>query len=155
MDHGVKAADNFAKGYNCAQSVVLAYADEIGLERKTALMLSSSFGGGMGRLREVCGAVSGIFMVAGIKFGYSDPQDNAAKKNLYRLVQEFAHRFEEENGSIICRELLCMSVKKDSPEPEKRTGEYYKKRPCKELVASAADIFDYLCKEVKDGGFKY
>lgn len=140
--HSEIAKALFCEGYNCAQAVFAAFCDEMGLEFETALRLSSSFGGGMGRLREVCGAVSGMFMVAGMLRGYSDPKDKAAKAEHYALVQTLAKRFEEENQSIICRELLGLSVKKEAPTPEERTREYYKKRPCAELVACAAEILD-------------
>lgn len=136
----------FLEGYNCAQAVVLAFADDFGLEKKTAVMLSSSFGGGMGRLREVCGAVSGMFMVLGLKYGYDSPENNEAKKELYQKVQEVAGIFKEDNGSIICRELLGLNQKgKSDPTPEARTETYYKKRPCKDLVKFAADLVeDYI-----------
>ncbi len=136
----------FLEGYNCAQAVVLAFADDFGLEKKTAVMLSSSFGGGMGRLREVCGAVSGMFMVLGLKYGYDSPENNEAKKELYKKVQEVAGIFKEDNGSIICRELLGLNQKgKSDPTPEARTETYYKKRPCKDLVKFAADLVeDYI-----------
>ncbi len=136
----------FLDGYNCAQAVVLAFADDFGLEKKTAVMLSSSFGGGMGRLREVCGAVSGMFMVLGLKYGYDSPENNEAKKELYKKVQEVAGIFKEDNGSIICRELLGLNQKgKSDPTPEQRTETYYKKRPCKDLVKFAADLVeDYI-----------
>jgi len=137
-----RAAELFLKGYNCAQSVIAVYCEELGLPLDTALMLSSSFGGGMGRLREVCGAVSATFMVAGLKYGYTDPSDIQAKKQHYAFIQDLARRFESENGSIVCRELLGLDCKRQSSIPEARTGEYYSKRPCKELVASAVRIFD-------------
>ncbi|MDR1630892.1 MAG: C-GCAxxG-C-C family protein [Oscillospiraceae bacterium] len=140
--HSEKAKSLFHEGYNCAQAVFAAFCDETGLDFETALRLSSSFGGGMGRLREVCGAVSGMLMAAGMIFGYSDPKDKAAKAEHYALVQALAKRFEVENGSIICRELLGLSVKKESPALEERTESYYKKRPCADLVACAAEILD-------------
>lgn len=140
MDYGKKAESLFKEGYNCAQAVVLAFSDSLGLDRKTALMLSSSFGGGMGRLREVCGAVSGMFMVAGLKNGYTDPADTAGKAEHYKLIQHLAEEFKKENGYIVCRSLLGLSAGADNPEPSKRTAEYYKKRPCGELVRMAAEI---------------
>ncbi len=140
--HSKKAKEFFQKGYNCSQSVLLAFADEIGLDEQTILKVSSSFGGGMGRLREVCGAVSGMFMVAGMIYGYTDPNDHKAKTEHYKRIQHLAEKFKEQNGSIVCRELLGLSVKVDNPTPEKRTTEYYKKRPCAELVEQAAQIMD-------------
>lgn len=130
----------FKQGYNCSQAVIAAFCEDIGIDLETALKLSSSFGGGMGRLREVCGAVSGMFMVAGMKYGYSDPKDIASKTEHYKLIQDLASRFLEENRSIICRELLGMNQGPDSHIPEARTNEYYKKRPCVELVGCAAQI---------------
>ena len=144
---GEIAKQYFLDGYNCAQAVVLAFAQDFGLDKKTAVMLSSSFGGGMGRLREVCGAVSGMFMVLGLKYGYASPEDNQAKKELYKKVQEVAGLFKEDNGSIICRELLGLNqTGKSDPTPELRTESYYKKRPCKDLVQFAADLVDEYIK---------
>lgn len=140
MKKDEQAAKLFKDGYNCAQAVLAAYCDEINLDMDTALALSSSFGGGMGRLREVCGAVSGMFMVAGLKAGYTDPKNMDAKKRHYELIQEMAKRFKDENGSIICRELLGLADGADKPTPDARTAEYYKKRPCDEYVACAARI---------------
>lgn len=143
-NHGEKAEQLFKKGYNCSQSVLLAFSDLTGLEEKTAAMLSSSFGGGLGRMREVCGAVSGASMVLGLLRGYSDPEDYSAKKAHYELIQEFANRFKAQNGSIICRELLSGTSSEEGNIPEKRTEEYYKKRPCPALVRQAADILDEM-----------
>ncbi len=137
-----KAMDLFKEGYNCSQAVFLAFEDLYDMDRKTALKLSSSFGGGMGRLREVCGAVSGMFMVAGILYGYDSPDDQEEKSAHYARIQELAKEFENINGSIICRELLGLSKKNDEPVPEKRTDEYYKKRPCVQLVGIAAAIME-------------
>lgn len=142
-----KARELFQQGYNCAQSVFLAFEDLYQIDHKTALMLSSSFGGGMGRLREVCGAVSGMFMVAGVLYGYDSPKDYEAKKEHYERIQYLAHRFEEINGSIVCRTLLGLDHGKDSPAPEHRTNEYYKKRPCGRLVEIAAWIMHQYISE--------
>lgn len=143
----VKAKELFKNGYNCAQAVFCTFADELGIDFETALKLSSSFGGGMGRLREVCGTVSAMFMIAGLKYGYTSNNDDDAKEKHYALIQELAQKFEEQNGSIICRELLGLDVKHDIPKPEKRTEEYYTNRPCEEFVASAAKIIsDYISK---------
>ena len=142
-----KAKALFREGYNCAQAVFLAFEDVYSIDRETALKLSSSFGGGMGRLREVCGAVSGMFMVAGVLYGYDSPTDHGAKKDHYARIQELAKEFEKENGSILCRDLLNLGEGKDSPNPEHRTESYYKKRPCAELVEMAAAIMeDYISK---------
>lgn len=130
----------FKKGYNCSQSVALAFCDEIGIDQSKMLKMVSSFGGGMGRLREVCGAVSGMFFVAGALYGYDDPKDYQAKKEHYARIQELAARFKEENGSIVCRELLGEAGKDHSSVPSERTAEYYKRRPCPEMAATAARL---------------
>lgn len=147
------AMDNFLKGYNCTQSVLLAFEDLLPEEnRKEILCMASSFGGGMGRLREVCGSVSGMFLVAGLLYGYDGPETGQKKTDLYAGVQELAHRFEQKNGSIVCRELLGLSVKEQTPVPEKRTQEYYKKRPCKELIGMAAEILEEFIRETEKSG---
>lgn len=146
-NHQERAEALFKQGYNCAQSVFAAYSDELGMYMVTALKLSSSFGGGMGRLREVCGAVTGMFMVAGLKNGYSDPADKEAKAKHYKLIQELANQFKAQNDFIICRELLGLSKPEDSPVPEERTEHYYSSRPCVELVKSAARILDKYLEE--------
>ena len=132
----------FTQGYNCAQSVVLAFADELDADEATLARLSSSFGGGLGRMREVCGAVSGMAIVAGLLYGYDDPADGQAKAAHYERIQTLAKKFEAENGSIICRELLGLNRKHDAPVPEARSADFYKKRPCRELVGMAAEILD-------------
>ena len=137
-----KAMENFKQGYNCSQSVFLAFSDFYSMDQDTALRISSSFGGGMGRLREVCGAVSGMFMVAGILYGYTDPKDHKSKTKHYERIQDLAREFKNRNHSIICRELLGLEAGPDSPVPELRTKEYYKKRPCVELVGMAAEIME-------------
>ena len=106
MDHGMKAAELFLSGYNCAQSVAVAFCDVTGLDEKTAARTVAAFGGGMGRLREVCGAVSGMLMVLGQLYGYDNSDADAKKKELYKQVQQLAEQFKQENGSIICREIL-------------------------------------------------
>ena len=142
-----KAMDLFKEGFNCSQAVFLAFEDKYGVDREFALRLSSSFGGGMGRLREVCGAVSGMFMVAGALYGYSSPLDYEAKSNHYKRIQELANEFQNFNKSIVCRELLGLDKGKDNHAPEKRTEEYYKKRPCGELVGIAAAIMENYINE--------
>ena len=141
MDHGIQAAELFLSGYNCAQAVAVAFCDVTGLEEKTAARMVSGFGGGMGRLREVCGAVSGMLMVAGLLYGYEDPgEQDIVKKDHYALVQELCAKFKEEAGSIICREIL--ENPPSDPNPTPRTAEYYKTRPCVRLVMLAAQILD-------------
>lgn len=145
--YGKKAMELFKEGFNCSQAVVLAFEDKYNLDRKTILQLSSSFGGGMGRLREVCGAVSGMFMVAGLLYGYDSPSDFEGKAEHYKRIQELAKKYEDINGSIICRELLVLSKGKDDYVPEKRSENYYKKRPCPVLVAIAATIMEEYINE--------
>src|SRR5574344_2128641 len=147
INHAQKAEELFKSGYNCAQSVFAVYAEDYGIDFETALKLSSSFGGGMGRLREVCGAVSGMFMAVGLILGYSSNDNKDEKKSHYERIQYLAHEFEKQNGSIICRELLNLDHKNDSPIPSERTNEYYKKRPCGELVKEACNILDKYLKE--------
>lgn len=135
-----KTGELFREGYNCAQSVFCAFSDELGFDFETALKLSSSFGGGMGRLREVCGAVSAMFMIAGLKYGYTTPNNDEIKGEHYSRIQELAARFKEKHGTIICRELLGLDVKQDNPIPSKRTEQYYKDRPCEDIVRDASEI---------------
>ena len=145
MDHAKLARELFLQGYNCAQSVFGAFTDVTGMDLDMAMKVASSFGGGMGRMREVCGACSGVFMTAGFLFGGYDPNDRAAKAAHYVKIQELAARFREKNGSIICRELLKGA--ETSPVPEGRSGGYYKKRPCADYVEDAAVILDAMLKE--------
>ncbi len=140
--YGKKAMALFKEGYNCSQAVMLAFADKYDIEESAAVKLASSFGGGMGRMREVCGAVSGMFMVAGLLYGYDDPKAREEKADHYARIQELAAEFTKLNGSIVCRELLGLSQKKDEPTPSERTDEYYKKRPCEQLVGIAAAIME-------------
>lgn len=144
---GRAAMELFLSGYNCTQAVVLAYEDLIGMDRGTLLRMSSSFGGGMGRLREVCGTVSGMFLVAGFLYGYDDPGAFEEKAAHYGRIQELAARFRERQGSIVCRELLGLSGGADDPVPERRTEEYYRKRPCPQLAGLAAAILEQFIAE--------
>lgn len=140
MDHSMYAAELFYNGHNCAQAVMVAFCDVTGLDRDMAARMSSSFGGGMGRMREVCGAVSGMLMVAGYLYGYDTPGDDTVKMTHYRLVQELAGKFREKMGSIVCREILKNPP--SDPNPTPRTPEFYKVRPCARMVALAAQILD-------------
>jgi len=147
MNHEEKAKELFKEGYNCAQSVFCAYCEETNIDLHTALKLSSSFGGGMGRLREVCGAVTGMFMVAGVLYGYEDPTNQKLKADHYARIQKLANEFREQNNSIICRELLGSEGNDTTPIPQARTKEYYTKRPCIDLVGDAAKIIENYIKE--------
>ena len=141
-NYSQKAVDNFKSGYNCAQSVFLAFAEDFGLDKDTALKLSSSFGGGMGRLREVCGAISSMFAIAGLKEGYTTPNNDEIKAKHYELIQSLAEKFKSKFGTYICRELLELPEGADSPVPSKRTEEYYNSRPCEAFVRYAAEIIE-------------
>ena len=140
MDRGTYAAELFLKGYNCAQSVAVAFCDKTGMTPEQAAKTASAFGGGMGRMREVCGAVSGMLMVLSILYGYDTPGDDVSKKALYTQVQELAGKFRQEVGSIVCREILKNPP--SDPNPTPRTAEYYKQRPCARMVLTAARILD-------------
>ncbi len=142
-----RAVGLFLQGYNCAQSVFASFHDAAGMDFKTALKLSSSFGAGMGRLREVCGALSAVFMIAGIRYGYTSPSDAEAKTEHYKLIQSLAEKFKAENKSIICRDLLGLGAGPDSPVPDERTAAYYKDRPCLKMIAFAAELAETLMAE--------
>ena len=133
----------FRSGYNCSQSVFLAYADLFDIDRELAARLSSSFGGGMSRLREVCGTVTGMFMLAGLRYGQTDPSDTDSKKENYAQVQSLAGIFSDKFGSIVCRDLLALGKGKDDAQPSERTEQYYKKRPCIEYIEEAARIIGH------------
>ena len=140
MDRATYAAELFMKDYNCAQAVAVAFSDMIGMSPAVAARMASSFGGGMGRMREVCGAVSGMLMVLGAIYGYDTPGDDKVKMEHYALVQKLAGQFREENGSIICREILKNPP--SDPNPSPRTAEYYAQRPCARMVYTAAKILE-------------
>lgn len=137
-----KAKTLFHQGFNCSQAVFAACADIYGIEDETlALRLAASFGGGIGRMRQTCGAACGMFMLAGLENGSAIPGDAEGKKQNYALVQSLAEKFKQENGSLICSELLGIAPKPQEPTPEARTEAYYQKRPCVEMVASAVRIY--------------
>ena len=145
MDREYQAAKLFMEGYNCAQAVIMAFSDLIGLDEKTCAKLSSSFGGGMGRMREVCGAVSGMLMVAGLLYGYDGPEEGEIKKAHYQRVQTLAEKFREGAGSIICREILKNPPSDPSPTP--RTEAFYQQRPCVRMVTLAVRIMEEYIAE--------
>ena len=145
-----KAVELFKSGYNCSQSVVTAFADMYGFTEEQALRMSASFGGGIGRMRETCGAACGVFILAGLETGAVSPKDQQGKGENYKLVQELAAVFKERNGSLICGELL--GLKKNSAissVPEERTATYYAKRPCAVMVEEAARIWSEYLKQDK------
>ena len=149
MTRKEKAMQYFLDGYNCSQCMILAFEDILDTDIKLALKIASPFGGGMGRLREVCGSVSGMFMVLGYLLGYNEPDDYEGKKVLYAHIQELARRYEEANGSIICRDLLGLTEKRLDSTPEPRTDAYYQNRPCTEKIGSAAEILETYLKELE------
>ena len=137
-----KAKALFKQGFNCSQSVFAACADIYGIEDEAlALRLSASFGGGIGRMRQTCGAACGMFLLAGLANGSATAGDAEGKKQNYELVQHLAEKFKQENGSLICAELLGIAPKPQEPTPEARTEAYYQKRPCVDMVASAVRIY--------------
>lgn len=145
MSRDEKAREYFLEGYNCAQAVALAFCDLIDMDEKQAAILTSGYGGGTGRMREVCGSVSGAVFIISALYGYNDPKEFDEKKQLYAYIQEFCGAFKGENGSIICRELLMLDGA-SAPTPEKRSEGYYKKRPCADIVASSAKILEEFIK---------
>ena len=143
MKHSDKALDLFFKGANCSQSVFTAFSDITHIDENTSLRLSSSFGGGLGRLRETCGACLGMCLVAGAVFGYDNIESRDAKSEHYKKIQFLVKEFEQENGSHICREILGSPEKPVTHVPEARTEDYYKKRRCcLDCITSACDILD-------------
>ena len=136
-----KATDLFMTGYNCAQSVSAAFADLVPMDETLLLRAASSFGGGFGRLREVCGAVSGMVMVAGMLYGYDDPTDRSVKANHYTLVRELCEQFCARHGSIVCKEILG-GVAQIGGDPAERTPAFYASRPCGRCIADAAEILE-------------
>ncbi len=147
MEHQTLARTLFCEGYNCAQSVVGAFHAEMGMTLEEAVRYSSSFGGGMGGLRDTCGAVTGMFLVAGALLGYDDPKDDASKKEHYARIRKLAERFEAVHDTRVCRELLKNLPGKLQQDPLPRTPEYYKVRPCVRFVETAARLLDELLEE--------
>ena len=146
-----KAVALFKEGFNCSQSVVAAFADMYGFTQEQALKMSASFGGGIGRMRETCGAACGLFMLASFETGATEGADQEGKAANYALVQELAAIFEERNGALKCADLLGLSKKEPVVStPEARTNQYYAKRPCVKMVEEAARIWcEYLEKHGK------
>ena len=146
-DHTEKAVALFTQGYNCAQSVFVAFSDVTSMDEELAKRLSSSFGGGMGRLREVCGTCSAMFMVAGILYGEGTETDHSVKTEHYKRIQYLAEEFRKQHETIVCRDLLKGLAVTSEPTPEKRTEQYYKVRPCVKFVRTAAEILDRYLEE--------
>lgn len=153
--HEEKAAKFFLDGYNCAQAVFMAYSDLTSIDEETSAKMASSFGGGLARLREVCGAVSGMSLAASCLFGYSDPNDPDAKKDHYSFVSDLCFKFKEEMGSYICKELLALPENSPyNPNAEDRTQAFYTKRPCVECVKYAARLLDEAIDEKRTNKIK-
>lgn len=148
MSRADRAEELFRMGYNCSQSVFAAFADVLGMSVEEAAKIASPFGAGFGKLREVCGAVSGMTLLVGYLKGYDDPADSEGKKALYALIQKMCGEFEAEKGTIICRELLGLKKGEDMGEPAVRTEEYYRSRPCVGACRTAAEIAERLLEEV-------
>lgn len=138
------SVDLFTQGFGCSQSVIAAFADMYGMDRDTALRIGAGFGGGIGRLRMVCGAVSGIVTLVGLHCGSTDGEDHEGKANCYKVVQNLLERFRLQNGSIICADLLAQNgckVETNTHMPDRRDAHYYSTRPCARKVEDAARIF--------------
>lgn len=144
-----KARQLFLDGFNCSQSVAAAYGDAFGIDTETMLRLSSSFGAGIGRMRKTCGAVSGMFFIAGLKTGTIHGDDREGKQYNYEIVRSMADRFREKNGSITCQTLLGLRKAEKSAAPSERTAEYYKSRPCLKMVEDACDIIEEFFPELQ------
>lgn len=146
-----RAVDNFKSGYNCSQSVVAAFGDLYGFTKEQSLRMSASFGGGIGRMRQTCGAACGMFLLAGLETGATEATDREGKSHNYAVVQQLAEIFRKETGSITCSELLGLASRAQANDPiaEKRTPEYYRKRPCVRMVETAARIFANYLLETK------
>lgn len=151
-DRVEKSQELFRDGFNCAQSVFAAFSDIYGIDRETALRISSSFGGGVGRQRDICGAVSGMCMIAGLETGSTKKMDDDGKKYNYQVVQNLCKEFKDITGSIICRELLNLdSNGNPDPTPQRRDNDYYNTRPCEQLVRDAAEITERFLADRKKG----
>ena len=151
MSKAEEARALFLQGYNCCQSVVGAFAPEMGLELETAVLLASGMGGGIGRLRSVCGACSGMCIAAGMLRGYSSPRATTEKTRTYAMIQQLVGQFQQKSGSMICKELLGLDEPEGVAQASERTAEYYQKRPCPDLVAQAAGILEeFLASEKPD-----
>lgn len=144
-EHSEKALELFKQGFNCSQAVFCAFCDKFDMDEKTALKVAAGLGGGVGRMREVCGAMTGASLVVGMLYGATDGKDKEGKALTYKKVQEIAEEFKKQNGSVVCKELLGLSKEtKETHIPEERTEHYYKKRPCSEIVRSTAEIVDKI-----------
>lgn len=148
MSERVKRAETlFREGYNCCQAVFAAYADLFCIDTETALKVSAGLGGGCGRQRELCGAVSGAAMIIGLKYGATDGADSDSKMLCYEKVRAHSEEFRKVNPSIVCRELLELGDKKESARPDERNEQYYQKRPCVQIVIDSAEALEKVIFE--------
>lgn len=148
MNRVEKAKELFKSGYNCAQAVAGAYSDLFGMDNTEAMRFAEGFGGGMGRMRMTCGAVTAMFMLAGLKMSKGEANDTDTRTEIYQKVRDMAAEFEGNNGSIVCADLLGLNKAEESAKPEERTAAYYKKRPCVECVGECAEIVEkYLLND--------
>ncbi|MGN0824052.1 MAG: C-GCAxxG-C-C family protein [Candidatus Coproplasma sp.] len=144
-----KAREMFLQGYNCSQAVVGAFADLFGFDNVTAMKFAEGLGGGMGRMRLTCGAVAAMSTLASMKLSSGEPGDLKLRGEIYAVIQKMAGEFKENNGSVICAELLGAALPKDnSAQPEARTPDYYKRRPCADKIYQCALLVEkYLCQD--------
>ena len=148
MSRRVQAINNFKEGYNCSQSVVLAFQDVLSIDAKELCKIASPFGGGVSRMRETCGAVSGMVLVLGNIIGYDTPEMGEKKHDLYKNIQELLKIFENRYGSLTCRVLLNLTQKHDDPKPSQRDHLFFNKRPCPELIGGAAEILEEYLRKI-------
>ena len=146
-DHATRAVELFFEGFNCAQSVLGAFAEDpevgLGMNFKTAVRAASGLGGGLSRQRELCGAINGMCIAASLLFGYDEAADTEGKRRLYADIQRLCADFRAINGSIVCRDLLGARKGQDTaPAPDARTAEYYRTRPCAKMIHDAAAVLD-------------
>lgn len=151
MNRREKAINYFKEGYNCSQSVVMAFRDVLTIDANELCKIASPFGGGISRMRETCGAVTGMVLVLGNLFGYATPEMGEKKHELYQKTQEILKIFENKYGSLTCRRLLNLDTKHDDPKPSERDHSFFMNRPCPELIGGAAEILETFLIEK---GFK-
>lgn len=147
MTRKEQAIEYFKQGYNCTQAVVLAFKDVLTIDAEELCKIASPFGGGISRMRETCGAVTGMVLVLGNLVGYSTPETGEKKHELYKKTQEILKIFENRYGSLTCGKLLNLTQKHDNPKPTQRDNSFYLNRPCIELIGGAAEILDNYIKE--------
>lgn len=142
-----RAYSLFMEGFTCSQAVFASFSDIFGIDEKTALRTAAGLGGGVGRMREVCGVVTSASLIIGLMYGATDGEDSASKAHTYEKVRGFAEKMREKEGTVICRELLGLEKAEDSFVPGERTKEYYESRPCPRLTREAAEILEEMIEE--------